>query len=384
MARRTDSWALIAAVVIGNGIAHIGTSTMPFQVGALMDMGLNGREAGLFGFFQIGALALSMILLAPVIHRARSVTVAMTGAALAIAAHILMYLVPGSFALLLLFAALAGTGYGLIFAATITGGSTAANPDRVYAIGNGGAVAYVVALMFVMPMASIYLGTMGAFLAVAIAILITMPVMLAFKARASLPTIHAGGLLRQPAVLALMLMWAGYSLGTGALWSFAERIAKGLAIAPETTATILSLSALCGILGTGVAAWLGGRSPRILSMVVGLVGTGISCLLLGFATGTVMFALGVLTYWIFYMYQYSVFLGVAASIDPSGRAGTLGGGCERFAFAIGAPIGGIVADFGSYSMLGILGFLSCVLTIPLCMPLVARRLSGETPAALPS
>jgi predicted MFS family arabinose efflux permease len=380
MARRTDSLALIAAVVIGNGIAHIGTSTMPFQVGALMDMGLNGREAGLFGFFQIGALALSMILLAPFIHRARSVTVAMAGAVLTIGAHVLMYIVPGSFTLLLLFAALAGTGYGLVFAATITGGSTAANPDRVYAIGNGGAVAYVVALMFIMPMASIYLGTMGAFLAVAIAILVTMPVMLAFKARANLPTMNAGSLLRQPAVLALMLMWAGYSLGTGALWSFAERIAKGLAIAPETTATILSLSALCGILGTGVAAWFGGRSPRILSMVIGLVGTGISCLMLGFATGTVMFALGVLTYWIFYMYQYSVFLGVAASIDPSGRAGTLGGGCERFAFAIGAPIGGIVTDLGSYSMLGILGFLSCVLTIPLCMPLVARRLAVTPPA----
>lgn len=380
MARRTDSLALIAAVVIGNGVAHIGTSTMPFQVGALMDMGLNGREAGLFGFFQIGALALSMILLAPFIHRARSVTVAMAGAVLTIGAHVMMYVMPGSFMLLLLFAALAGTGYGLVFAATITGGSTAANPDRVYAIGNGGAVAYVVALMFIMPMASIYLGTMGAFLAVAIAILVTMPVMLAFKARANLPTMDAGSLLRQPAVLALMLMWAGYSLGTGALWSFAERIAKGLAIAPETTATILSLSALCGILGTGVAAWFGGRSPRILSMAIGLVGTGISCLMLGFATGAVMFALGVLTYWIFYMYQYSVFLGVAASIDPSGRAGTLGGGCERFAFAIGAPIGGIVTDLGSYSMLGILGFLSCVLTIPLCMPLVARRLAVTPPA----
>ncbi|MCA1197017.1 MFS transporter [Sphingomonas sp. R647] len=380
MARRTDSLALIAAVVIGNGIAHIGTSTMPLQVGALMDLGLNGREAGLFGFFQIGALALSMIALAPFIHRARSVTVAMIGATLALGAHVLMYFMPGSFALLLVFAALAGTGYGLVFAATITGGSTAANPDRVYAIGNGGAVAYVVALMFVMPLASIHLGRMGAFLAVALAILITMPMMLAFRARTELPAIHAGGLLRQPAILALMLMWAGYSLGTGALWSFAERIAKGLEIAPTTTATILSLSALCGIAGTVVAAWLGGRAPRVASMVFGLIGTGVSCLLMGFATGAVMFAIGVLTYWIFYMYQYSVFLGVAAAIDPSGRAGTMGGGWERFAFAIGAPIGGLVADFGSYSMLGILGFLSCVLTIPLCMPLVARRLATTQPA----
>lgn len=382
MQRMKDGLPLIAAVVIGNGIAHIGTSTMPFQVGALMDLGLNGREAGLFGFFQIGALALSMMALAPVIHRARSVTVAMAGALLAAIAHVFMYALPGSLYSLLFFAALAGTGYGLVFAATITGGSTAHNPDRVYAIGNGGAVAFVVALMFLMPMASIYLGTMGAFLAVAIAILVTMPVMLAFRARAELPTVDATNLIRQPGVLALMLMWAGYSLGTGALWSFAERIAKGLDINPATTATILSLSALCGILGTGVAAYFGGRFPRVPSMIIGLVGTGISCLMLGFASGTVMFAAGVLTYWVFYMYQYSVFLGVAASLDPSGRTGTLGGGCERFAFAIGAPIGGLVADFGSYSMLGVLGFLSCVITIPFLMPKVARRLAIRTAAAV--
>lgn len=380
MARGKDTPALIAAVVIGSGIAHIGTSTMPFQVGALMDLGMTGREAGLFGFFQVGALALSMILLAPFIHKARSVTVAMAGALLAIVAHVLMYAFPGGFHWLLLFAALAGTGYGLVFAATITGASTAQNPDRVYAIGNGGAVAYVVALMFIMPMATIHFGPMGAFLLVAVVILLTMPMMLAFRARASLPSMDAGSLIRQPGVMALMVMWAGYSLGTGALWSFAERIAKGLSISPETTGTILSLSALCGIAGTGVAAYFGGRSPRILSMVIGLVGTGISCLMLGFATGAVMFALGVLTYWVFYMYQYSVFLGVAATLDPTGRTGTLGGGCERFAFAVGAPIGGLVADFGSYAMLGVIGFASCVLTIPFFMPAIARRLSGSSAA----
>ena len=380
MTLKADRLALIAAVIIGNGIAHIGTSTMPFQIGALMDLGLNGREAGLFGFFQIGALAVSMIVLAPFIHRARSVTVAVFGALLAVIAHVCMYLMPGSFAALLVFAALAGTGYGLVFAATITGASAAQNPDRVYAIGNGGAVAYVVALMFIMPMAGIHFGATGAFLAVAITILVTMPVMLAFRARAILPSMEVDNLLRQPGVLPLMVMWAGYSLGTGALWSFAERIAKGLAIPAETTATILSLSALCGILGTIVAAWLGGRSPRVPSMIVGLAGTGISCLLLGFATGTLMFALGVLIYWIFYMYQYSVFLGVAASLDPSGRTGTLGGGCERFAFAIGAPIGGLVTDFGSYALLGVLGFLSCIVTIPIFMPVVARRLALKAAA----
>lgn len=379
--RKSDSIALIAAVAVASGIAHLGTSTMPFQVGALMDgRGLSASMAGVFGMFEIGALAISMILLSPVIHRFSSVTISLAGAGLAAVAHIAMFLLPATMPPLLACAALAGVGYGLVFAAAITGASTALNPDRIYALGNVGAILFIVLMMMIIPLASAKLGAMGAFPAIAAMVLVAAPAMLQFRARPALMTAPPARVLSQPATIALLVMWACYSLGTGALWSFAERIGTRLEIHPEMIATILSASTLCGVLGSLVAAAIGGRSFRIPAMLIGLLGTALSCILMGYASGAISFALGVLIYWIFYMYQYALFLGTAASFDAEGRLGTLGGGCERLAFAVGAPIGGLIVDHGSFGALGILGFASCVATIPICLPIVARGLRQRAAA----
>lgn len=348
---------------------------MPFQVGALMDgRGLSASMAGVYGLFQIGALAVSMILLSPIVHRFSSVSISLAGAALAAAAHIAMFLTPAAMAPLLACAVVAGLGYGLVFAAAITGASTARNPDRIYALGNIGAIMFVVLMMMIIPLASAQLGAMGAFPAIAVLILIAAPAMLRFRARPALLTPPPARILSQPATIALLVMWAFYSLGTGALWSFSERIGTGLAIAPEMIATILSASTLFGVLGSFVAAVVSGRFSRVPLMLIGLSGTAVSCVLMGYAEGPISFAVGVMAYWIFYMYQYALFLGTAAMFDAEGRLGTLGGGCERLAFAVGAPVGGLIVDHGSFGMLGFLGFASCIIAIPVCMPTVARAL----------
>lgn len=376
---------LLLAVILALGIAHLGTSTMPFQIGALMDgRQLSGSEAGLFGFCQIGALAGTMILLSPVIHRVRSVTAGVGGAIIAAVSNLLLYAASPSYQVMLLLAMVAGSGYGLVFAASITGASTARNPDRVYSIGNGGAVVFVVCMMLILPYASGRFNAMGPFLAIGTVLLAAAPTMLAFKARAALPTGVPVSAVRDPAVLALLVMWAGYSLGSGALWSFAERIAKSIHLAPELSGMILSATTATGVLGTSCAALIAGRMPRMPATLIGVVGTGISCLVMGFAHGPVSYAIGALTYWIFYMFQYPLFLGIAATMDPKGRIGTLGSGAERFAFALGAPIGGLIADYGSFPVLGVVGFICCVGTLPFCMPVIARRLAVERAVVSPA
>lgn len=374
---RRDSPLLIAAVILALGIAHLGTSTMPFQIGALMDgRGLSGSEAGLFGFCEVGALAAVMILLAPVIHRVRSVTAGLAGTLIAALANILLYATAAPYPILLVLATLAGCGYGLVFAASITGASTARNPDRVYSIGNGGAVIFVVLIMLLMPYGGVHFGSTGAFLAAGVVLALSAPTMIAFKARAFLPASAPTRVVKDPAVASLLILWGAYSLGSGALWSFAERIAKSIHLAPETSGAILAATTLTGVLGTACAALGAGRMPRIPAMIVGLVGTATSFLFMGFATGPISYTIGALAYWIFYMFQYPLFLGAAASLDAEGRVGTLGGGCERFAFAVGAPIAGFVTDYGSFPVLGILAFAVCIIPMPFCLPIVARRLKA--------
>jgi predicted MFS family arabinose efflux permease len=368
---------LVLAIVVGSGISHLGTSTMPFQIGALMDgRGLTASAAGLFGFFEIGALAATMILLSPVINRHSPAAVALTGAAATITTHLAMYAFAPSYAVLLILGAVAGIGYGMVFAGVIAGGSTAPSPDRLYAIGNGGGVLFVVGMMLLIPIGASRFGVMGPFLAIAVGLAVAAPAMLPLRSGARLAPTPSAGLARQPAVICLLILWAAYSLGAGAVWSFAERIGKTLAIQPDLIAEILSASTAAGVLGTGLTALISGRIPRVPALVLGLIGTGISCVALGFATNALTYTIGVMAYWIFYMYQYTLFLGTAAVLDPQGRVGTLGGGCERFAFAVSAPVGGLIADHGSYSLIGLFGLVCSIATIPFCLPAVARRLRG--------
>lgn len=377
------SAGLIVAMIVGSGVSHLGTSTLPFQIGALIDgRGLSASEAGLFGFFEVGALAATMILVSAVIDRFRSSTVALVGAALTILAHLLMYAITPGLAALLALGAAAGVGYGLVFAGIIAGGSVSPNPDRLYAIGNGGGVLFVVAVMLLIPLGASWFGVMGPFLAIAFVLLATAPAMWPLRARARPSQGGADGLMREPGVVPLIILWAAYSLGAGALWSFAERIGTTLSMSPATIATILSASTAAGVLGTGVTAVTSGRVRRVPAMIVGLTGTAVSCLMIGYAVGPISYAIGVMAYWIFYMYQYSLFLGTAAVLDAKGRVGTLGGGCERFAFAVGAPVGGFIADHSSYSAIGLFGFVACVVALPFCLPAIARRLDGRSTMAL--
>src|SRR3981189_2218899 len=116
-----DKWPLILAVCVGTGLAHVGTTTMPFQIGALMDgTGRSSGQAGLFGFCQIGALALGMIWISSWLDRLHPGVVAVTSALLATTANVCQFFVH-SFSLQLLFGLLTGFAFGFVFAATIAG-----------------------------------------------------------------------------------------------------------------------------------------------------------------------------------------------------------------------------------------------------------------------
>jgi predicted MFS family arabinose efflux permease len=95
------------------------------------------------------------------------------------------------------------------------------------------------------------------------------------------------------------------------------------------------------------------------------------------ASGLFSFAAAATLYWVCTMFVYVYLLGTAALLDPTGRLGTLGTGCERLAFAVGAPVGGLFVDFGSYAWVGVMAAVACALIAPLFL----ARLSGVLRAA---
>lgn len=366
----------VLAVCAGCGLAHIGTSTMPFQIGALVDGShRSAGEAGLFGFFQVGALALGMILISGWVDRVPPRRIAVSGCLLALLANVGLYFAP-NFLLQIVLAVAAGLGYGFVFAATVAGAATAAEPDRLYAIGNGGALLFVVAVMTVLPAAQVRFGALGVFAALAALPIVCAPFLLGFATGRRSQDIQLAAW-RIPGAVGLLFAWGTFSAGTGALYAFSERIGTSIHLPPAQIAVVLSSGVFVGILGTAVAALLGSRVNRPWALVIGLCGSGVACLLLGFAGNLTLFAAGVFVYWVFYMFLYSYLLGTAAVLDPTGRVGTLGGGLERLGYALGAGAGGVLAEHATYSATGVLGFGGCLLGLVAGCPSLFRALQAK-------
>jgi predicted MFS family arabinose efflux permease len=363
----------IVAVCVGCGLAHIGTSTMPFQIGALVDGAhRSASEAGLFGFIQVGALAAGMILICSWVDRIPPRRIAVGSCLLATLANMGLYFLH-SLPLQLVFAAAAGLGYGFVFAATVSGAAATREPDRVYAIGNGGALLIVVGLMAVLPVAGARLGALGIFAALAALATVASPFFMGFTTGRRTEETRLA-VWRIAGAPGLLFAWAAFSTGTGALYAFSERIGKSINLPPAQIALVLSAGVFVGLIGTGIAALLGRRVNRPWALIIGMCGSGLSCLLLGFAGDLLMFAAGVFVYWVFYMFLYSYLLGTAAVLDPAGRVGTLGGGMERLGYGVGAGIGGLLAEHATYSSTGVLGFLGCALGLALGFPSLFQAL----------
>jgi predicted MFS family arabinose efflux permease len=375
-----DHLLFLLAVSVGSALSHAGTNTMPFQIGALMDGShRTTTEAGLFGFLQIGALSLGMALIAPVVGRIRPQAIAIAGCGLVAAANIALYFSNNRFVQLAL-AVFTGLGYGIIFAATVSAAASSRDPDRVYSIGNGGALLLIVGLMSVVPIVSSRLGIFGVFATLSILALVCLPLFFRLESGKRLETPKLAAW-RTPGAPGLLFAWTAASTGTGALYAFSERLGHNIHLPAAQIGAVLSSGAFVGLIGTGFAALLGKGIDRPVALNVGMCGAGTACLVLGFAVNLPMFVAGVFAYWIFYMFLYSYLLGTAALLDPAGRVGILAGALERLGYAVGAGIGGLVAEHQGYAAIGVMGSVSCGLAIGVGFPTLFRELRLRKVAA---
>jgi predicted MFS family arabinose efflux permease len=367
---------MFGAVSVGSALSHVATTGMPFQIGALMDgLGVTPARAGLFAFCQIGGLSLGMMLVAALTNALRPRLIAMCGAVMAIIADAGLFFVHSTY-LVLLLGTLAGLGFGLVFTATISGAAASKDADRVYAIGLGTALLIVTGVLAFLPVATAHLGAMSVFLVLAVLSLLSIPFFFGFTAYAG--SENASQTAWQiSGARGLLFSWALFSMGTSTVYVFAERIGRAIPLPPLSVGFILSAGVLVGVGGTGLAALTAKRIDRRVALVVGLAGSGFSCLTLGTAGSYAAFVVSVMLFWIFTMFLYCFLLGSAAALDESGRLGSLGGGMERLGYAVGAWVGGIVAERSGYSVTGSLAFGLCVAGLLLGFPSLFRALSPK-------
>lgn len=369
-----NSFMLVLTICLGSGLAHVGTSSLPFQIGALVaGSARSASEAGGVGSAESFALALSMVAVSPWIGRVAPRLIAVVGCACAVIANLGLYLA-GPLSAQLALGALAGTGYGLVFAATVAAAAATREPDRMYAIGNSGALVMISGSLAALPLIATWAGPLAIFAALAALSLVSSPFFLAFRRgkATQAPRLAAW---RTPGAAGLLFAWILYSGGSAAVYAFSERIGTSIGLSSSQIATVLSAGLFVGLLGAGAAAALGRRVHRPTALIVGMVGSGLACLALGYASNLIAFGCDVFAYWIFGMFLYSYLLGTAAQLDPAGRVGTLGGGLEKLGVGVGVFAAGQLAQHVAYSATGLLGFGCCLLGIAVGFPSVFRALN---------
>jgi predicted MFS family arabinose efflux permease len=327
-----------------------------------------------------------MIIFSPAAHRFHPLSLCLFGAVTAACSNVLIYTATSSLALICSLGAVVGIGYGLMLMAAVAAAAGAPRPDRIYASGTSGTLLLIVPMLTFLPVVNRHLGARGTFLAIPVIIVVGSPFLFGFLAR------HAGTLRTSAPPtsflrpLPLLAIWSLLSFGTGAMWAFSERIGISRGLPESTVGWVLSVSPYFGLIGTGLAGWCTGGFNRLGVLAVGFIGTGAACLTFTLSGSVWTFALAALLYWVFTMFLYVVLLGTAAQLDATGRLGTLGTGCERLAFAVSAPVGGLLVDFGSVTYVGAVSTVACSVVALLFLPSLGRvlRASRITGAASPS
>lgn len=362
------STGLLLAVVAASGIALGGSTAMPFLLGALMErLSLGAAGAGLLASFELSAVALVSLLVAPRVGRTSRLGLALTGAAIAACGHGASALAE-TYGPLAAARAVAGVGEGLALAAGSAAVAASPDPDRLYArvavvAGSAGAL-----LLLALPYVTRPFGFRGGFTLLAVVCLVLAPFLRALPTAPSIdPTSRSTPPNRRLAVATLVALVL-LSLGEGSIWAFAERIGMRAGLSAEGVGSALAAATLLGLGGAGLASWLGTRSGRTGPVAAGVLGVAASTFALGYVTTAAAYV-GLVLWWsASFFFTLPYLMGTAAALDREGRWIAAAAGLLTVGIALGPGIAGtLVARFG-FPALSWLVAGSCAAGLALVLP----------------
>ena len=348
-----DPRSLLPCVVASLGAGLLGFNALPVAVGALIDgAGLDAGQAGWVASLELAGMALSALVLAPRVAALSLRSVAFGAAGVALSAHALSALAEG-FGALALTRLMAGLAEGAIVAAGNALIATSRDPDRFAArveiVGGLAAAALLVALPYVAAAHA----QRGVFLAMAVVVVACLP-LLAWVPRRALAPHHAGGLRVAFGRRAFPVLLAGFLLTSGesAIWAFLERIGVRAGVPPASIGLLLGASTLVGLMGAGLAAWLGTRIGRRLPLVLGIAAQALACWAVANAETTSPYVVATLAYALAFFFVQPYLVGTAAFIDPQGRVVAAYAGVVLIGGGVGPGLGGMLVEWLSYPALG--------------------------------
>lgn len=353
-------------------IAILPIMTAPFIIGGAMDAtGISMAQAGWLGVASLVPIALTSISISPFLGRVPARPVAMSCA---------MCLVVGFGGLsaadrywqYIALCMIAGVGSGGLLALIARKIAQVDNPERLYGTIYTVTSLGFAALMFALPAARGLWGVDGMFILVGILGALMIPFLLRLPDSPPVAAVAAGNSKmsgRRHAALLFIFITIAAPIN-GGVYAFCERKAAELALSPQLTGSILSLTMICSIIGSALVAWVGTRPGRTIPTVTVFLTAGLSYLLILSAQSVAAFIIGMALYGLIQMAMNAYLFGLASAVDRRGRVAAALQGYSLVPYAAGAGIYGSLAGSGPLMALGWPSLLINLAATALLLPML--------------
>ncbi len=341
----------------GINLGNIAIFTAPIYIGSLMDsFGFTENQTGLISTLEIGAVAVTCLLLSRWLGSFSLQKLAMTGAIATLIINVITISL-NDYVSILLSRTLAGVGAGLCLAATSALLSRMKDPDQIVGIMlavNTVIMVIVIGVLGYVKAAWQFPGIMAVF---AINVIVFLPLLLLLPSQ---PLKHSRANRREPSapdhrlglgILGVSLLFL-FCTVEGGVWAFAERSGSNLGIADGDIGLLLATAQVAGLAGAIIAAVWGSKIPRLYPIVIGSGLMGLAGLFIYQTDSQLIYGLflGAFSFGFFIAFPYMI--GACARLDADGRWAARANGINLLGGAIAPIIAALIITSSDYQALG--------------------------------
>jgi predicted MFS family arabinose efflux permease len=355
-----DAGTVIAAALAAATIGALFYNVLPLYVGAAQDhRGLDNREIGFLSsafFLGYNVVTVSAFFW---IRRVRWSAVVAVSAPLA-GASLYAGTLTGSYGLLLATVVVSGGAFAAMYGIGTTILGDTSNPARWYGVKIAAEALPGIVLLLLLPSTAIARwGFEGAVIGVIIALIFLSPLLFWIPARGNKgPGAAVAGVdvstveLPQSAhIWGTLIATLMFFSGASATWAFIERIGASGGYDASAVGVLLSVTLVFAVIGSLLAAVLGGRFGNLKPFAAGAMVFLLSLYLLGNPTAFYLYAAGACLMTSAFGFILPIAITEVAELDNDGRYIILSVPAIGIGAMIGPGIAGVLTHNGSFSPL---------------------------------
>jgi predicted MFS family arabinose efflux permease len=376
-----DAGTVIVAAIIASAIGALFYNVLPIYMGTAQDYrGLDNREIGFLSsafFFGYNVVTISAFFWIRRLSWTLIVAISTPIAALSLYAGTLF----DSYASLLSMVAISGGAFAAIYGVgtTILGDTT--NPARWFGVKIAAEAMVGAVLLLVLPVTTIaQWGFDGTTIGVIIAMVFLAPFLFWLPAEGSkgwkdeTTQGSADEQSQSPYIWGALAATLVFFSGASAIWAFIERIGAQSGFSPAALGVLLSVTLISALIGSLLAAMLGGKFGNVKPFIVGAVLTLVAVFLLNSPQSFTIYAAGAClqTFVIGFLLPFAIT--EVADLDVDGRYIVLTVPAIGVGAMAGPGIAGVLSQSGDFgSLLVFVGTTFAVSAVLIAVSAVKAR-----------